>query len=40
MHLIQYIIYIAELGNTPGSRRHRWGEKNAPTAVGGYDLLN
>jgi hypothetical protein len=38
MYLIQYIMYIAELGNTPGSRRHFRCVKNAPTAVGGYNL--
>jgi hypothetical protein len=36
MYLIQYIMYIAELGNTPGSRRILSAPKMAPTAVGGY----
>jgi hypothetical protein len=36
MYLIQYIIYIAELGNTPGRRRIVFAAMRAPTAVGGY----
>jgi hypothetical protein len=39
MHLIQYIIYIAELGNTPVSRRILIPGKMAPTDVGGYTPL-
>jgi hypothetical protein len=31
-------MYIAELGNTPVSRRHFQCGENAPTAVGGYIL--
>jgi threonine dehydrogenase-like Zn-dependent dehydrogenase len=31
-------MYIAELGNTPGSRRQLSCGENAPTAVGGYSL--